>query len=227
MVTEYSDTRVLLRCVDPARVRDSLAALFAREGMRPVAVPGERPLYRDPIGSPNWRVALLIGIGEWSCLQYDPWTLLTKSAPGAEGSRFEELCLLLGCPGLLIDINNGGIHASLLIECDGRGSSRCSGYISPELAIEFYGRMPLPVDDMDLPRFELLGELQSIRDDGMNFESCGVRCDIDEVRAFVHLSDRLLGEAVANKLWDSQVADALNSGSPSTDPQLHCFYFAR
>lgn len=126
MVTEYSDTRVFLRCVDPARVRDSLAALFAREGMRPVAVPGERPLYRDPIGSPNWRVALLIGIGEWSCLQYDPWTLLTKSAPGAEGSRFEELCLLLGCPGLLIDINNGGIHASLLIECDGRGSSRCS-----------------------------------------------------------------------------------------------------
>jgi hypothetical protein len=85
--------------------------------------------------------------------------------------------------------------------------------------------LPLPEEAFDLWKFVLLPELQEIFDESSDWDCCQVRADQADVRAFLHLGHRLLGQERADQLVSAELNDALANLRPYAHPAVRIVYY--
>lgn len=194
MPSGHSEITAYVNEGDVRRVADALAALCAREGMRRLAM--ARPQYVRYVLSPFdcWNFALLPGAPGWTVVMGQPWnTLCRASATGP--SRFVDLCTALGVRGFMVDRVDIVPHGGMLVETDGRGLHRLSGYYFGEGDREAtYHGTPVPLDDFEGTTFEVCADLACAGlFDGRRL------VDFDACRAIAHE----VGGANGERLWSS------------------------
>lgn len=224
MTIEYCDLRVYTRTADADRIVTALDEVFASEGMCRVAVARLEPSRFEPERSNTWSVAIAPGVDGWHALAGWPVPLFSGPAAGSPHSRFEALAKKLAAPSFLIQIYDGGTQAQLIIESLA-GRIHASGYITDNLAEEFYGRLPLPEEAFDLWKFVLQPELQTIINESTDWNHCQVQADQADVRAFLHLGNRLLGQPNADALLSADLHDAQAELRPYAHPAVRVLYY--
>lgn len=160
----FFETTAYLKTSDLTRVAGAIEQLLAQEGMQRLALP-EGPLSQAPALENNrWALALYPGAAGWSVMLSLPWDLLAERADEAGAMRFVSLCDSLGIPGCLVSVHDGHPWGEVIVEADGQGMHRLSGWWLDESRPQnqFYGE-PLGSDGQR-HRFELLPELQGILD---------------------------------------------------------------
>jgi len=182
---------------DVRRVADALVALSAGEGMRQAQAQAGGPSVRYVLSpSDRWNFALLRGAPGWTVVHGQPWNVLCR--PSATGpSRFVDLCTALGVRGFMVDLVDVVPHGGMLVETDGRGLRRLSGYYFGEGDREqTYHGTPLNfLDDFTGTTFEVCADLACAR----LFEGDGRVLDIDTCQAIAHE----VGGVNGRLLWSS------------------------
>ena len=161
MPSGHSEVTAYVNEGDAARVADALTALCIHEGMRAVATPRGSGVRYVLSPSDRWTFALFPGAPGWTVVHAQPWnTLCRASATGP--SRFVDLCTALGVRGFMIDVVDVVPHGSMLVETDGLGLHRLSGWYfdATEYKHEYHGT-PLDLDSFERTTFDVCADLAS------------------------------------------------------------------
>ena len=89
-----------------------------------------------------------------------PWNVLCYPSATTGVRRFVDLCSALGARGFVIDTVDQGFHGDMLVETDGHGSCRLSGwYFPPDGGDPSYHGTPLELDNLEGVTFEICADL--------------------------------------------------------------------
>ena len=159
MPSGHSEITAYVNEADIARVATALTALCVGQGMHEVTPPGRSGVRYVLSLSDRWTFALLAGAPGWTVVLAQPWNTLCRASVTGP-SRFVDLCTALGVRGFMVDVIDVAPHGSALVETDGRGLHRISGWYLDESERErSYHGTPLELDDFQGTTFEICGDL--------------------------------------------------------------------
>jgi len=210
----HSEITAYINDGDVRRVADALTALCAREGMQLLPAPRCQSVRYVLQPSDRWNFALLPGAPRWTVVHGQPWNTLCR--PSATGpSRFVDLCSALGVRGFMVDVIDIVPHGRMLVETDGCGLRRLSGfYFSDDEREEAYHGTPLSLDGFEASTFEICADLAGARlldgSRGLDFDTC---------RAIAHEVGGSNGELLWTSGEDfsgawSDIQEAMSDGGP-------------
>lgn len=178
MPSNHSEITGYINEGDIARISAALIGLAASEGRRLDASPTHSRVRYVLEPSNNWNLALLPGAPGWTVVHAQPWNVLCYPSPATGSRRFVDLCAALGVRGFVIDVVDVFYQGDMLLETDGHGSCRLSGfYYTPGSEFSYHGT-PLDVDKLEGIRFEVCADLACAR----SFASKPGILDMDKCR---------------------------------------------
>jgi len=216
MPSMHSEITAYVNEGDVARVAAALTAIAAREGRRPVASLRHTSIRYVLEPSDNWNFALLPGAPGWTVVHAQPWNVLCYPSAATGSRRFVELCAALGVRGFVIDTVDAGYHGNMIVETDGHGSCRLSGwYFPPDSSDPSYHGTRLEPDEMQSATFEVCADLEcadSVASEGgsLNMDVCReIACEVGGENGEQFWSS---GEDFSGA-WD-EMQQAMSTGGP-------------
>ena len=164
MPSDHSEITAYVNEGDIARIAAALTAIAVREGRRPVARPRHTTIRYVLEASDNWNFALLPGASGWTVVHAQPWNVLCYPSAATGSRRFVDLCAALGVRGFVIDAVDAAYHGNMIVETDGRGLCRLSGwYFPPDSTDPSYHGTALDLDNLQSPTFQVCADLECAR----------------------------------------------------------------
>ena len=160
MPCDHSEITAYVNEGDVARIARALTSMAASEGRQPVAEPQRKSIRYILEPSDRWNFALLPGAPGWTVVHAQPWNVLCYPSPTGS-RRFIDLCAALGVRGFVVDTVDEGYHGQMLVETDGHGRERLSGwYFPPDGGDPSYHGTPLNLDKLRGISFEICADLE-------------------------------------------------------------------
>ena len=217
MPSMHSEITAYINEGDVARIAVALTAIAASEGRRPIASPQHRSIRYVLEPADDWNFALLPGAPGWTVVHAQPWNVLCYPSATTGAKRFVDLCAALGVRGFVIDTVDEGYHGNMIVETDGHGSCRLSGwYFPPDGGDPSYQGTPLDLDNLQGNTFEVCADLACAR----SLASEPGTLDMDKCR---EIACEVGGEN-GEQFWSSgedfsgawyEIQEAMSSGGPS------------
>lgn len=218
MPSDHSEITAYVNEGDIDRIAATLTAIAAREGRQPVARPQRASIRYILEPSDAWNFALLPGAPGWTVVHAQPWNVLCYPAASTGSRRFVELCEALGVRGFVIDTVDQDYHGNMLVETDGHGSCRLSGWYFPPHGDPAYCGMPLDEDTLEGVTFEVCADLECAH----SLVGTPGSLDMQTCREIAHG----VGGENGRQFWSSgedfsgawhEIQEAMSTGGPSPD----------
>jgi hypothetical protein len=157
MPSSHTEICAYVNVGDLERVAATLTQMASCEGRRLLKEPTNQAIRYMLDSSDDWSFALLPGAPGWTVVHARPWNLLGNSSD-AGTMRFLELCNALRVRGFLIDVVGEGEHGQMIVEADGCGRLRLSGWYFTHSGDDEYHGMRL--EELQAPEFDICADLK-------------------------------------------------------------------
>lgn len=212
----FFETSAYIQTDKTPELVEQLIGLCKQAGMKRVEHLASGP--QREADSACWAVAVFPGIQGWSLIKALPVNALCQPTSSVQ-LPFVELCTRLKAPGCLLSVHDASPWGEVMLETDGRGQTRLSGWWYDDLQPQghhFYG---LPLEAASVQhRFDYLPELKAL------LESCRYE-DLLPMDIFCKaVADRLGGSyADLTSAWEHDPWAVMSEHRPSSDWALLSF----